>query len=130
MKPRVLFLVAYSLLFINTRPLLAQWVSTTMPGSHLGLVLSLCVKDSELFAGTMDGVYVSRDNGGHWRKVNPVLPAREFTPYAQSITLSGSNIIVGFSEPNVYITSDDGESWKSAQIPGWLRETPMAIASK
>jgi len=128
MNLRNSFIILCLVLFVNPSPIFAQWVSTTMPGSPLSEVYSLCVKDSELFAGTVDGVYKSSDNGAHWQEVNPILPARAYQPTVWSLTVNGKYLIAAFSECNVYISSDDGASWTSSGGEGF-GTTPLITAA-
>lgn len=129
MKLRSSLIISGLVLFINASPLFAQWVSTTMPGSPLDEVLSLCAKDSELFAGTIDGVYKSSDNGIHWQEVNPILPPRATEPIVWSLTANGQYMIAAFYESNLYISSDDGASWTAAGIQASLGTTPQIAAA-
>ncbi|HTR80532.1 MAG TPA: T9SS type A sorting domain-containing protein [Bacteroidota bacterium] len=129
MKLRGLSFISCLVLFIKINPLYAQWVSTTMPGTSLNEVYALCVKGSDLFAGTVDGVYRSTDNGLTWQEVNPVLPARATQPTVWSMTVNGQSVIAAFSETNVYVTSDDGADWKDAAIPGGMFQTPRVVAA-
>ena len=109
----------------------AQWSDITMPGGLGGAVYSVCAKDSFLFAGTDAGIFRSSDNGEHWKKVNPLFLPREFTPTAMSIVANGPYIIAGFREPDVYISSDNGESWTAAGLLAIAgrRATPSEIGA-
>ncbi len=116
-------------LFIFTNAVYAQWEKVAMPGSRGGTVYSICFKDSLMFAGIKGGVYVSSDDGEHWKKVNPDLPPRENSAIVFSLALSGEKLIAAFNEPGVYISSDEGNNWFKANINENLRYTPDAIAA-
>ncbi|MGE5796563.1 MAG: hypothetical protein ACM34N_07255 [Ignavibacteria bacterium] len=100
-----------------------------MPGSRGGAVYSICFKDSFIFAGIKGGVYVSSDDGEHWKKVNPDLPPREHEAIVLSLAVAGETIIAAFNEPGVYISSDEGYNWHQADIYASLRKSPFVIAA-
>lgn len=129
MKPHISLVISCFILLTNSNLLFGQWASTTMPGSPLCEVYSLCVKGSDLFAGTVDGVYRSSDNGSHWQEVNPILPARASGPLVWSLTVNGQYIIAAFYESNVYISSDNGTSWSNAGIQESIGGTPQITAA-
>ena len=116
-------------LFILTNAVFAQWEKVAMPGSRGGAVYSICFKDSLMFAGIKGGVYVSADDGEHWKKVNPDLPPRENSALVFSLASSGEKLIAAFNEPGVYISSDDGNNWFKANINECLRCTPYEITA-
>ena len=128
MKTRSSFLILCLALFINASLLFAQWQSTTMPGSPLSEIYSLSVKGTEVFAGTVDGVYRSTDDGAHWKEVNPILPARATQPRVWSLTVTGQYIMASFYETNLYVSSDDGANWKSAVV-GEMGTAPLITAA-
>jgi hypothetical protein len=51
----------------------AQWVQTGGPEG--GIIHALAVSGTNLFAGTWNGVFLSRDNGKSWTAINSGWPA-------------------------------------------------------
>ena len=129
MKTIFCYLSFFIELLVFTCTLNAQWQQVTMPSSHGGTVYSICFKDSLMFAGISGGVFVSSDNGEHWKKVNPDLPPRENGAVVFSLALTGETLIAAFNEPGVYISSDEGRNWSKANINENLRSTPFEIAA-
>jgi photosystem II stability/assembly factor-like uncharacterized protein len=93
--------------------LFALW--DTASGRLDGLVLSLAVKDSFLFAGTNDsGVYRSSNNGESWIKTNSGMPASNSVA---AFLIKGSNLFAGTSN-GIYRSSNNGSNWTSSGL-GW-----------
>lgn len=90
----------------SIHPLFAQWVQTN--GPYCGMVLSLAVSGTSLFAGTSSGgVFLSTDNGTSWTEVNTGLT----TPFVWCLApdLSG-NLFAGSDGGGVFpaITAQAG----------------------
>jgi len=74
-------------------------------GSIQGVVLSLVVLGTNLFAGTnISGVYHSTDNGTTWKQV-----FANYTPI-RALAVSGTYIFSGTSN-GLYLSSDNGLTW-------------------
>jgi photosystem II stability/assembly factor-like uncharacterized protein len=113
-----------------TQLLYAQWTDLKLPAASGGAVHSLAVKGTKLFAGKNEGIYVSDDNGLHWKKVNPYLPPR-YSDYPQlrSIVATDDYIIVSCVDKDVHISTDDGENWVNQELETVPRRTPVNIAA-
>jgi photosystem II stability/assembly factor-like uncharacterized protein len=109
MKFVILYFVT-SLVF-GTPLLNGQWTSLELPAGRGGAVYSIAVKGTKLFAGKSDGVYVSEDNGLHWKKINPPLAPRDINLNSRSIAATDRYIIVAGSNMDLHISTDDGETW-------------------
>jgi photosystem II stability/assembly factor-like uncharacterized protein len=129
MKKIILIMLMLFLGLYLTRPILAQWKKVPMPGALGGAVYSICVQDSNLYAGIQGGVYVSKDDGAHWLEVNPDLPPRENNEIVMSLVATNENIIAAFNEPGVYVFGNGGNNWSKANINEDLRYTPFVIAA-
>jgi photosystem II stability/assembly factor-like uncharacterized protein len=82
-------------------------------------VFSLAIKDSLLFAGTYDGIYVSSNKGDSWNQTS-------FDPWnghVRCFLIDSSRIFIGTdagdirsmmdSAGGVFCSSDDGKTWES-----------------
>jgi hypothetical protein len=93
----------------------AQWVQTNGPGGCS--INSLAVIGTNLFASKRwdgvstrgSGVFLSTDNGAHWKAVHSGLPA-EIAVYC--LAVSGTNLFAGTSD-GVFLSMDSGASWKA-----------------
>ena len=93
----------------------AQWVQTSGPSG--GLVLSLAVSGSNLFAGTNGSVFLSTNNGESWSIVNSGLPNSEVSAICTSPALGGSGdtvLFVGTRNAGVFRSTDGGVNWVAA----------------
>ncbi|MDZ4204936.1 MAG: hypothetical protein U1C46_08975, partial [Bacteroidales bacterium] len=82
----------------------AQWQQTGGPeGGH---IYSLATDGTNIFAGTVDGIYLSTNNGNSWTAVNNGLT----NPHVYAIAISGNNIFAG-TPANVYLSTNNGNSW-------------------
>ena len=70
-------------------------------------VFSLAVIESDLFASTYDGVYLSTDDGASWTMVNPNLESID----AFSISSNGNTFLVCVGTGGVYISTNNGANW-------------------
>lgn len=124
-------LLTFAATFVfGTQLLHAQWTNIVLPASRGGAIHSVCVKGTKLFAGKNEGIYVSEDNGIHWKKINPYLPARNYNPLLRSIAATDEYIIVAGSDMDVHISTDDGETWiKQGLETNSPRTAPIVIAA-
>ena len=96
------------------------------------LVLTFCVKDNNLFAGAINGIYKSTDNGATFQLTLDGFPPNiGVTAYA--LTASGGDVVaavsVSFSPSEglagIFYSPDDGSTWHQATLP----IIPTAITS-
>lgn len=86
----------------------AQWVQ--LNGPYIGpynATYCFAVSDSNLFAGTSSGVFLSTNNGTNWTAVNAGLT----NTFVYSLTLSGSNLFAGTIGDGVFLSTNNGTSW-------------------
>ncbi len=85
---------------------------------------------------TRVGTFQSNDGGEHWRKL-PVPALREKGSYCRAIVYAPGRpetLYVGAGSDfdgdrgALFISDDDGTSWRSADLPGPLKSTVFAIA--
>ena len=101
-----------TILFTSTNLLYAQWVQTN--GPKTGVVGSLAVIGTNLFAGTTNGVFLSTDYGTNWSAVDSGLT----NLYINALTISpngtgGTNLFVG-TIGGVFLSTNNGISWTAA----------------
>src|SRR5262245_8488971 len=110
------------------------WAKTDVNNTLLAnaLVLTFCVKDSNLFAGAINGIYRSTDGGATFQRTLDGFPDNiGVTAYA--LTTSGGNVAAAVnvsSSPSqglagIFYSSDDGSMWHQATLP----IVPTAITS-
>jgi photosystem II stability/assembly factor-like uncharacterized protein len=110
------------------------WTKTDVNNPLLSnaLVLTFCVKDNNLFAGAINGIYKSTDGGATFqRTLNGFPPNIAVTAY--SLTASGGNVVaavsVSFSPSEgldgIFYSSDDGATWHQSTLP----ITPTAVTA-
>ena len=71
-------------------------------------VRSLAVSGSSLFAGTTSGVYHSTDNGQSWSVAGMA------NIQVMSLAAAGTNLFAGTNGTGVYVSTNSGTSWTSA----------------
>ncbi|MGD0337799.1 MAG: T9SS type A sorting domain-containing protein [Bacteroidota bacterium] len=88
----------------------AQWIQTN--GPYAGFVYCLTVNDSNLYAGTNIGVFLSTNNGTSWSVINSGLENTSVRALAIIPTGDGSdmNLFAGTSG-GVFLSTNDGTSW-------------------
>ena len=102
------------------------WSKTDVNNALLAnaLVLTFCVKDNNLFAGAINGIYKSTDGGATFeRTLNGFPPNIGVTAY--SLAASASNVVaavsVSFSPSEglagIFYSSDDGSTWHQGVLP-------------
>ena len=80
----------------------AQWVQTD--GPYGGRVYSFAISGTNLFAGTLDGVFLSTNNGVSWT-------AAGLTSYqVWSLVVSGTNLFAGTTS-GAFLSTNNGTSW-------------------
>jgi photosystem II stability/assembly factor-like uncharacterized protein len=84
----------------------AQWVKTSGPAGVA--VYALAVVDTNLFAGTSGGVFLSTNNGTSWTQVNTGLPA---STTVRSLVADKTRLFAGTSGKGAYLSTNDGATW-------------------
>jgi photosystem II stability/assembly factor-like uncharacterized protein len=102
------------------------WAKTDVNNSLLAdaLVLAFCVKDNNLFAGAINGIYKSTDGGATFQRTLDGFPPN-IGVTAYSLTASGGNVLaavnVSFSSSDgldgIFYSSDNGSTWHQATLP-------------
>ena len=102
------------------------WAKTDINNSLLAnmLVLTFCIKDNALFAGTANGIYKSTDGGATFLGILNGFPANTNVT-AYSLTVSSGNIIAAVSVTisftnrlqAIFYSSDNGSNWHQANLP-------------
>jgi photosystem II stability/assembly factor-like uncharacterized protein len=102
------------------------WAKTDINNPLLAnaLVLAFCVKDNNLFAGAINGIYKSTDGGATFERTLDGFPPN-IGVTAYSLTASGSNVLaavsVSFSPSDgldgIFYSPDDGSTWHQATLP-------------
>jgi photosystem II stability/assembly factor-like uncharacterized protein len=72
-------------------------------------VQDIAVSDTNLIAGTLDGIYLSTDKGKSWKK--------KCIGNFGSLAISGSNVFAVKGDEGIFLSTDNGESWFPAPIP-------------
>ena len=109
------------LLFVITlqNNMYSQWHH--YKGLYGGRVNRLMNKDNKIFAGTINGVYLSTDNGTNWIQINDGLPPNVGIT---DLVSNGENIYAATSEYGVYLSSNNGTNWVAVNngLTGYQRK--------
>lgn len=100
-----LYVFSFFLLTLIPHGLLAQWKPLTFPDG--GNVRCFALKDSDIYAGTGGGLYVSRDNGKVWHPIPNGLPNYD----VYSIAVNGNDMFVGTGR-GLFRSRDNAVSWQ------------------
>jgi hypothetical protein len=101
-------------------------VNTWIPirsGLPVGDITALDIYDSTIFAGTIEGLYVSSNNGSTWIETG-------FSDFVQSLAISENNIFVGTRGNGIYMSSNNGNTWKTVNngLPNNTSVSALAIS--
>jgi len=77
--------------------------------SGLSNVYALAVKDTFVFAGTNQGLFVSSVNSNRWQDASSRLPGK----YVRCFAVLGKTLVAGTLDGGVFCSSDNGTSWHS-----------------
>lgn len=80
-------------------------------------VLSLAVDGPALYAGTDVGLFVTRDNGDNWTKLEQGMP-KEAVIYA--LAIAADKRIYAGTHTGLYMSADGGKTWQVAGDPDKL----------
>ncbi len=81
----------------------ATWTPASNPLSHITL-LSIVASETNLFAGTDNGLYRSTNHGSSWTQSGSMIAVF-------SLAASGTNIFAGTWTQGVFLSTDSGASW-------------------
>jgi len=106
-----------------------QWVKTGNVGDPGDMVVySFAAHNGNLFAGTYEGVYYTTDQGSKW--IYTGLTHSNI----YSLLSSGKYLFAGIARygdtdslSDIFVSSDNGESWKSASAGLMQRDTIMTL---
>jgi hypothetical protein len=74
-------------------------------------VSALVAFGSNLFAGTLNGMFRSTDSGATWNEVSAGLP---IYPYIEAFAQNGTSLFATANNLGVFVSTDSGISWKPA----------------
>lgn len=99
-------ILALSIIFLSTNESNSQWIKN---GQYGGYFSSFATSGTNIFAGSVQGVFLSTNNGINWAAVNNGLTNLSVT----SLTISGTNIFAGTvnGEDGVFLSTDNGTNW-------------------
>ncbi len=110
----------------------AQWVQTN--GPYGGPITCFAASESEVFAGTDRGVFLTTNNGQSWTAANTGLPNYTDEYGSQNnrvgaLMLFGSNVFVAFGG-GAYVSTNSGASWTPASegLPPKVEITCFAVS--
>ena len=113
------FAVSGQNIFAGTTNGLLRSTDDGISWKHAGLegyVYKLAVSGTNLFAAITHGGGISRstDNGMTWMSANSDLPGNwPFVPAVTAMAASAGNIFAGISGHGVFLSPDNGTSWKN-----------------
>lgn len=89
-------------------------------------VQALSVYGTNLFAGTFGGLFVSRDNGNTWTHISGGISNGKVI---NCFAVGGNSIYAGTEEGRVFVSPDDGATWKAYNNTGLIKEVQGRIVS-
>ncbi|HZV11798.1 MAG TPA: T9SS type A sorting domain-containing protein [Candidatus Kapabacteria bacterium] len=87
----------------------AQWVQTSGPAGQS--IRSLLVNGSNLYAATLNGLYMTTDNGDSWNEISIGFPDQVIF----CLGVNGNTLFAGMQHGGVYKTSNINAKWRE----GW-----------
>src|SRR5579872_4793496 len=105
------FLLITLFLFGSAEQADSQWVYVSAPVA--GSLEAVAISGKNLLAGSIDGIYVSSDNGSNWIKTFD-------KPYSNVslFTVSDTNTFAGYYQGGVIISTNNGISWNQCGLIG------------
>lgn len=102
---KLISLVGFTIFFLFSKISLSQWRQTGY-GVINGHFTSISIQDSQVIAGSINGVYLSNDWGLNWIQRNEGLPDLMINSLATS-----QNVWAVATPSGIYITENSGQSW-------------------
>jgi len=90
----------------------ATWLDTTGDFSSDPNVYALAAMGPLLFAGTENGVYRSRNNGGTWDALGTSMMGAG--TFVTALAVSGANVYAGTEGHGLFYSTDSGTTWSAA----------------
>lgn len=120
MKKLILFLSIVNLTIVVN----AQWQQTSLDS---GRVNCFATKLDTVFAGTMNGMYLTTNSGTSWVAVNTGLTPDTIL----ALAISGNNIFAGTLGKGVYLSSNNGQLWNAINtgLPANLTIEALVVKS-
>ncbi|MEP7341862.1 MAG: hypothetical protein ABI977_29280, partial [Acidobacteriota bacterium] len=106
----------------RTVPITVMSGFTRQPFPGQGSIQALLTRGSDLFAGTGDGIFLSRDGGSNWTSVSGGLTNRNVT----ALAASGNRVFAGTTN-GVFVSTNDGQNWQAASN-GLLGTSVLTLA--
>ena len=113
----LLFLLTITIVSISN----AQWQK--IKGSVSGKINCFAVDSMNIYVGTEDGVFISKNNDSSWTAASTGLTNKKI----QSLAISGTNIFAGTAGGGMFLSTNKGASW-SAVNSGLTNTTVLSIA--
>ena len=90
-------------------------------------IFALIANDSNVFAGTYNGVLISSDNGKTWTPANTGLPD---TSTVLTFAMSGNTIFAGTNGNGIFFSSNNGKSWTAfnSGLPSNINVQSMTVS--
>jgi len=102
---KIIFLIIITV-FANIAS--AQWTQVSVGFSTLS-IKSFAISDTNIFAGTSDGVYLSTNNGDTWTLVDSGIAGGNII---HAIAIKDTNIFAAaWNSGGVYLSTDNGNFW-------------------
>jgi len=106
MKKLIIFLVVFAS-FISFANAQGGWQQTIdFPDSVYISDNTLVTNGFDIFCGTLDGVYLTSDNGLNWAAINNGLT----NTHISALAASGSNIFAG-TDDGIFLSTNNGANW-------------------
>ena len=91
-----------------------NWIAVNNGLSNT-FVYSIAVNGTNIFAGTLGGVFLSTNNGNSWIKIFDIINhLNDSTNY--SFAFKGKNIFLGSFREGVFLSTNNGNSWTPVNI--------------
>jgi ligand-binding sensor domain-containing protein len=110
MKTTIRLLIILSLIFTNSHISISQWIHTDTVCK--GNVQALIVLQSNLFASTANGIFLSTNSGVNWKLIDNGLTTRDVL----SFTFNGTVLFAGTFGGGLFRSSDYGEHWIAVNV--------------